>query len=52
MTQTVIFTTLELPRVEPPVFGKSINIPDFKSLKEFEMRQAVYTRIAKESLLG
>ena len=50
-TQTVIDTTMDLPRVEP-VFVKASDIPDFKSLKEFEMCQAVCTRIAKESLLG
>ena len=42
---------MELPRVEP-VFVKASDIPDFKSLKVFEMYQAVCTRIAKESLLG
>ena len=42
---------MDLPRVEP-VFVKASDIPDFKSLKEFEMCQAVCTRIAKESILG
>ena len=41
---------MELPRVEA-AFVKDSDIPDFKSLKEFEMYQAVCTRFTKESLL-
>ena len=42
---------MELPKVEP-VFVKASEIPDFKTLKEFEMYQAICTTITKERLLG
>ena len=42
---------MELPKVGP-VFVKASEIPDFKTLKEYELCQAVCQKIKKESLLG
>ena len=42
---------MELPRVEP-VFVRAREIPDFKSLREFEMCQSICKRIESDKLLG
>ena len=42
---------MELPKVEP-VFVKALEIPDYKSMKEFEMCQAVCKRLDSVKLLG
>ena len=46
---------MELPKVEP-VFVKAlrllVDIPDYKSMKEFEMCQAVCKRLDSVKLLG
>ena len=42
---------MELPKVDP-VFVKAGEIPDFKTLKEYELCEAVCKRIKKDSLLG
>ena len=42
---------MELPKVNP-VFVKAGEIPDFKTLKEYELCETVCKRIKKDSLLG
>ena len=48
---TRISPTMELSKVEP-VFVKALVIPDYKSMKEFEMHQAVCKRLESVKLLG
>ena len=47
----ILWSTMELPKVEP-VFVRAKDIPDFKSLKEFEMCHTICNRIESCKLLG
>ena len=42
---------MELPKVSP-VFIKVSEIPEFKTLREYELCQAVCQKVTKDSLLG
>ena len=42
---------MELPKVGQ-VFIRASEIPDFKTLKEYELCEAICKKITKESLLG
>ena len=42
---------MELPKVDP-VFVKAREIPDFRTLKKYELCEAMCKQIKKENLLG
>ena len=42
---------MELPKVEP-AFLKARDVPDFKTLKEYELCEALSKGINRENLLG